>query len=284
MPRILLVEDNELNRDMLTRRLERRGFEVLSAGDGAQGVALARSAAPDLVLMDMSLPVLDGWEATRRLKADPATGRIPVIALTAHAMAGDREQAMAAGCDDFDTKPVELPRLLGKISALLAVAPAAAPAPGFEGAALELPAAGLRDLAPVRDFVRSASAAASAREPAAQALVLAADEVCANVLQHGYGARGEAGGGPLRLRLTRDGERLLLRIEDRAPRFDPGGVVAARPDAPAEDRPLGGLGWHLVRQMVDDVRWEPLEPAGNAVTLVTRLAAEPAAHMTDSRA
>ena len=292
MPRILLVEDNELNRDMLTRRLERRGFEVLSAGDGAQGVALARSAAPDLVLMDMSLPVLDGWEATRRLKADPATGRIPVIALTAHAMAGDREQAMAAGCDDFDTKPVELPRLLGKISALLAAPPADAPAavpvvaaaPVFEGAELELPAAGLRDLAPVRDFVRSACAAASARESTAQALVLAADEVCANVLQHGYGARGEAGGGPLRLRLARDGERLLLRIEDRAPRFDPGGVVAARPDAPAEDRPLGGLGWHLVRQMVDDVRWEPLEPAGNAVTLVTRLAAEPAAHMTDSRA
>ena len=304
MPRILLVEDNELNRDMLTRRLERRGFEVLSAEDGAQGVALARSAAPDLVLMDMSLPVLDGWEATRRLKADPATGRIPVIALTAHAMAGDREQAMAAGCDDFDTKPVELPRLLGKISALLAAPPADAPAavpaalpaavpaavpavaaaPAFEGAELELPAAGLRDLAPVRDFVRSACAAASAPESTAQALVLAADEVCANVLQHGYGARGEVGGGPLRLRLTRDGERLLLRIEDRAPRFDPGGVVAARPDAPAEDRPLGGLGWHLVRQMVDDVRWEPLEPAGNAVTLVTRLAAEPAAHMTDSRA
>src|SRR5687768_14720406 len=232
MPRILLVEDNELNRDMLTRRLERRGFEVLSASDGAEGVALARSAAPDLVLMDMSLPVLDGWEATRRLKADPATGRIPVIALTAHAMAGDREQAMAAGCDDFDTKPVELPRLLGKIGALLAVAPAVAPAgapaPGFEGAALDLPAAGLRDLAPVRDFVRSACAAAGARESATRALVLAADEVCANVLQHGYGARGEIGGGPLRLRLARDGERLLLRIEDRAPHFDPAGVAAAR--------------------------------------------------------
>ena len=117
MPRILLVEDNELNRDMLTRRLERRGFEVLSAEDGAQGVALARSAAPDLVLMDMSLPVLDGWEATRQIKADGGTSAIPVIALTAHAMAGDREKAMEAGCDDYDTKPIELPRLLEKIEA-----------------------------------------------------------------------------------------------------------------------------------------------------------------------
>ena len=276
MPRILLVEDNELNRDMLTRRLERRGFEVLSAEDGAQGVALARSAAPDLVLMDMSLPVLDGWEATRRLKADPATGRIPVIALTAHAMAGDREQAMAAGCDDFDTKPVELPRLLGKIGALLAVAPAGAPAgapaPGFEGAALDLPAAGLRDLAPVRDFVRSACVAAGARESATQALVLAADEVCANVLQHGYGARGAAGGGPLVVEVARDGARLVVRVTDAAPHFDPGSIGAPRLDAAAAERAVGGLGWHLVRRTVDDVGWEPLEPRGNRVTLAKRLA------------
>jgi CheY-like chemotaxis protein len=119
MPTILLVEDNELNRDMLSRRLERRGFTVVLAVDGAQGVELAASAAPDLILMDMSLPVMDGWEATRRLKADDATRAIPVIALTAHAMESDREQAMQAGCDDFDTKPIELPRLLGKINALL---------------------------------------------------------------------------------------------------------------------------------------------------------------------
>ena len=118
--KILLVEDNELNRDMLTRRLARRGYTMVSALDGAEGVAAAEREAPDLILMDMSLPVLDGWAATARLKSSPATRAIPVIALTAHAMAGDREQALAAGCDDFDTKPVELPRLLAKIEALLA--------------------------------------------------------------------------------------------------------------------------------------------------------------------
>jgi CheY-like chemotaxis protein len=120
MAKILLVEDNEMNRDMLSRRLVRRGYEVVVAVDGREGVDKARTEAPALVLMDMSLPVLDGWEATRELRADPATRSIPVIALTAHAMAGDREKALAAGCDDFDTKPIELERLLGKIAALLA--------------------------------------------------------------------------------------------------------------------------------------------------------------------
>ena len=119
MPRLLLVEDNEMNRDMLSRRLVRQGYEVLLAVDGGEGVALAQAAAPDLILMDMSLPVLDGWEATRRLKAAPETARIPIIALTAHAMAGDRQRALDAGCDDYDTKPIELPRLLEKIESLL---------------------------------------------------------------------------------------------------------------------------------------------------------------------
>src|ERR687885_1912238 len=119
MPKILLVEDNEMNRDMLSRRLERRGYEVVLAVDGRQGVELARTAQPAVVLMDMSLPVLDGWEATRQIKAAPETQHIPVIALTAHAMVGDREKAMAAGCDDYDTKPIELDRLLTKIEALL---------------------------------------------------------------------------------------------------------------------------------------------------------------------
>jgi len=120
MAKILLVEDNEMNRDMLSRRLERRGHEIVMAVDGVEGVTMARSAAPDLILMDMSLPVLDGWEATRQLKADAATRTIPIIALTAHAMSGDRERAMEAGCDDYDTKPIELPRLLEKIQAMLA--------------------------------------------------------------------------------------------------------------------------------------------------------------------
>ena len=119
MPKILLVEDNEMNRDMLSRRLERRGYQVVIAVDGAEGVRMAQAEAPALILMDMSLPVLDGWEATRQIKAAPATGGIPIIALTAHAMSGDREKAIEAGCDDFDTKPVDLPRLLAKIDALL---------------------------------------------------------------------------------------------------------------------------------------------------------------------
>lgn len=119
MAKILLVEDNEMNRDMLSRRLQRKGYEVLLALDGQSGVEMAQTHAPDLVLMDMSLPVLDGWEATRRIKTNVATQHIPVIALTAHAMAGDREKSLEAGCDDYDTKPVELPRLLGKIEALL---------------------------------------------------------------------------------------------------------------------------------------------------------------------
>jgi CheY-like chemotaxis protein len=115
MSRILLVEDNELSRDMLSRRLTRRGYEVLTATDGAQGVEVARTGAPDIILMDMSLPVIDGWEATRRLKAGPDTRGIPIIALTALAMASDEQMARDAGCDDFDTKPVDLPRLLGKV-------------------------------------------------------------------------------------------------------------------------------------------------------------------------
>jgi two-component system cell cycle response regulator DivK len=120
MPRVLLVEDNEMNRDMLSRRLEKRGYDVIVALDGAEGLASARELKPDLVLMDMSLPVMDGWDATRELKASVETASIPVIALTAHAMEGDRAKALDAGCDDFDTKPVELPRLLGKMEALLA--------------------------------------------------------------------------------------------------------------------------------------------------------------------
>jgi CheY-like chemotaxis protein len=120
MAKILLVEDNEMNRDVLSRRLEKRGYEVIIAVDGQQGVAMAQAEAPALIVMDMGLPVLDGWEATRQLKAAPATRTIPIIALTAHAMAGDQERAREAGADDFDTKPVELPRLLEKIEALLA--------------------------------------------------------------------------------------------------------------------------------------------------------------------
>ena len=119
MPKILLIEDNDLNRDMLSRRLERRGYQVVIAADGRQGEAQVRSEKPDLILMDMSLPVMDGWELARKLKDDQGTRSIPILALTAHVMAGDRERALEAGCDDYDTKPIELPRLLSKIEALL---------------------------------------------------------------------------------------------------------------------------------------------------------------------
>jgi len=122
MRKILLVEDNEMNRDMLSRRLVRSGYEVIMAVDGARGVAMATSDRPDLILMDMSLPEIDGWEATRQIKATPELRKIPIIALTAHAMATDRDKALEAGCDDYDTKPVELQRLLGKIETLLAQA------------------------------------------------------------------------------------------------------------------------------------------------------------------
>jgi two-component system, cell cycle response regulator DivK len=123
MARILLVEDNEMNRDMLGRRLQRRGYEVIIAIDGAEGLAQTKTQRPDLILMDMSLPVIDGWEATRRLKAAPETRAIPIIALTAHAMSGDRDKAIEAGCDDYDTKPIEFDRLLGKVQSLLSKGP-----------------------------------------------------------------------------------------------------------------------------------------------------------------
>ncbi len=119
MPKVLVVEDNEMNRDMLSRRLQRRGYEVIVSVDGEDGVSKARSDSPDIILMDMDLPILDGWAATRKLKASPETRSIPVIALTAHAMAGDREKAREAGCDDYDTKPVEFSRLTEKMEKLL---------------------------------------------------------------------------------------------------------------------------------------------------------------------
>ena len=119
MSKILLVEDNEMNRDMLTRRLERKGFEVVIAIDGKAGIEMASSSNADIILMDLSLPVIDGWEATRQIKADSTTQAIPIIALTAHAMAGDKQKAVEAGCDDYDTKPIDLQRLLQKINSLL---------------------------------------------------------------------------------------------------------------------------------------------------------------------
>lgn len=272
--RILLVEDNALNRDMLSRRLTRRGFTVLVAEDGAEGVAMARREAPDLVLMDMSLPVLDGWAATRQLKADPATRGVPVIALTAHAMAGDREQAIAAGCDDFDTKPIELPRLLGKIEALLA------PAAGARGPRRELvlPHAGVADLPAVRAFVADGGRAAGLAPDLVEALVLAADEVCSNVVEHAYNDRPP---GPVTVAFERvddaTGARAELTVVDAGPAFDPSTAPVPVLVGPAETRPAGGLGWFLVRQVVDEWRYERRAErdgvARNVLTLVKRLPA-----------
>jgi len=121
MAKILLIEDHEMNRDMLSRRLKRKGYEVLEAGDGLEGIDMANDSLPDLILMDMSLPELDGWEATRRLKADPKTQNIPILGLSAHAMSGDRQKGLAAGCDDYDTKPIDFKRLLGKVEQFLGV-------------------------------------------------------------------------------------------------------------------------------------------------------------------
>ena len=121
MPKILLIEDNEMSLDMLSRRLERRGYQLILAMNGAEGISMAYEEMPDLILMDMSLPVVDGWEATRRLKADDATQQIPIIALTAHAIAGDRERCLAVGCDEYESKPIKFPRLLGKIEDILGI-------------------------------------------------------------------------------------------------------------------------------------------------------------------
>ncbi|HVN05052.1 MAG TPA: response regulator [Bryobacteraceae bacterium] len=146
MPRILVVEDNEWSRDILARRLARRGYQVVLAADGKRGILLAQSQSPDLILMDMSLPEMDGWEATRRLKSDPATRAIPIVALTAHAMASDRKKAMDAGCDDYHTKPVDFERLMRAVKSLLAARNASAPAANIVATSLDrAPAALLGD-------------------------------------------------------------------------------------------------------------------------------------------
>ena len=281
MPRVLIVEDNELNRDMLSRRLTRRGFEVLLATDGAQGVEAARAHRPDLILMDMSLPVVDGWEATRRIKAAPETGAIPIIALTAHAMAGDEAKARAAGCDDFDTKPVELPRLLEKMarwlakpSATTAAGGAATQAPsGSEAmpvghtARIERPATA-EYLGEFLSFVTEQCDRAALPADVAGDVRLAAEEACANVIDHAYA---NVAPGPLALAITYDAARVVVTIEDRAPRFDPRLAPAPDLETSAEARALGGLGWHLIRRTMDAVVHEYFEGRGNRLTLTRQL-------------
>jgi CheY-like chemotaxis protein len=272
MPKLLLVEDNELNREMLSRRLVRKGFEVVIAVDGLQGVALAASEQPDLVLMDMSLPGIDGWEATRRLKADAVTRAMPVIALTAQAMSDDRAKALAAGCDEFDTKPVDLARLLGKINALLQ-------APAASGAAplamdMTLPAA-LHSLAALQAALEAFCAKAGVAREVRDDLQVVLDEVCANIFEHAYPPEKP---GTVRVQLRQTGadaaqraSGLELVVTDQGAPFNP--LTVPEPDVTLaiEDRPAGGLGIHLVRQLTHSQRYRHSPTEGNCLTLFRRL-------------
>ena len=270
--RILLVEDNALNREALTRFLERRGYQLLIAEDGAAAVQMAREQRPDLVLLDLSLPIMDGWEVTRRLRSDAITSALPVIALSAHALRGDRESALAAGADDFEPKPVDVPRLTAKMDALLRGRPAAPAAPHAAPAAISRPAT-REHLAELVAFVVEAARAAGASDEEQHAIHLAVEEVCLNVMTHGYAG---GAGGTVSVAVECRDDALLVRVADEAPPFDPASVPRPRVDAPLEEREPGGLGWHLVREVMDEVRHEPAHPVGNVVTLVKRLGERPA--------
>jgi CheY-like chemotaxis protein/anti-sigma regulatory factor (Ser/Thr protein kinase) len=252
--RVLLADDNAVDRDMLSRRLARRGFEVLQAADGVDALAQARREHPDVVLLETSLPLLDGLALTRTLKTDPLTGTIPVLVLTAHALQQDRERAMAAGCDDFDTKPVELPRLLAKIDALIAAG----------GHALALTPLSLDRLADIRSFLaRSLTELGCASS--IDAFVLAVDEICANLVQH---AEVGAYPGPTRVTVRRSGLDAIITVEDRGRPFDPANAPAPDLTTAWEDRPVGGLGWFLVKQMVDELTYVSIS---DAVGMLNRL-------------
>jgi CheY-like chemotaxis protein/anti-sigma regulatory factor (Ser/Thr protein kinase) len=265
MPKILLVEDNEMNRDMLSRRLIRKGFEVLIAVDGLQGVAMASHEQPDLILMDMSLPGIDGWEATRRIKADAATKAVPVIALTAHAMTEDRAKALAAGCDDFDTKPVDLPRLLNKIDQLLEDRHIISD--------ITLPAI-TASLPAFKDALEFVCAKYGLSVELRADLQVVLDDVCSNVLKHAY-PPDQPGVLRFSLRyLPGDAVKpaaLEINFTDQGRPFNP--LAQALPDITlsVEDRPLGGLGIHLMRQLTDvqSYRYSALD--GNRLSLVKRL-------------
>lgn len=274
MPHLLLVEDNELNRDMLSRRLERKGFRVSLAVDGLQALERVQAEPPDLILMDLSLPGIDGWEATRRLKADAATRAIPVIALTAHAMSGDRDRALEAGCDDFDTKPVDLPRLLGKIEARLASGDAAAAGPAASaplrvGRTLQ---ARLERLPLVHELVDEFTGRAGLAPALAHDLRLVVEEACVNVMRHAY-----AGQPPGDLTLTIGLDQtahpaaLHITLQDAGRPFDPLSVPVPDTTAPAELRPIGGLGVLLMRRLTDSQAYRHDPASGNVLHLVRYL-------------
>lgn len=279
MPKILLVEDNEMNREMLSRRLVRKGYEVLIAVDGLQGVAMSVAEKPNLILMDMSLPGIDGWEATRRIKAEPSTCTIPVIALTAHAMSDDRAKALAAGCDEFDTKPVDLARLLGKMDLLLTTTagrvqgenPVSTALPVLQSVTLTLPAvhANLPSFkTELEHFCMQAGVVANVQED----LQVVLDEVCSNVFKHAY-LPGQSGLLCMNLRLDNSlsPQALELTLTDQGRPFNP--LVKAPPDTSMgwEERPIGGLGIHLVQRLTDDQSYCHSQAQGNQLTLTKRL-------------
>lgn len=277
MHKVLLVEDNDMNREMLSRRLLRKGFDVVMAVDGLQGLAMATSQRPDIILMDMSLPGIDGWEATRRIKADAATHDVPVIALTAHAMSDDRAKALAAGCDEFDTKPVDLPRLLAKMEALLNATPrassgsanpvATAPSLAPDTADITLPAVAASLVgfkAELEHFCMQVGVPAAVQ----QDLQVVLDEICANVFRHAYPPQQP---GPLRMRLRRREQALEITLSDHGRPFDP--LARPAPDLSQawDDRPIGGLGIHLIQSMTDQQRYRHSPDDGNELCLVKYL-------------
>lgn len=286
MPKILLVEDNELNRDMLSRRLVRKGYAVVIAVDGLQGVAMAGTEHPDLILMDMSLPGIDGWEATRRIKANPATQKVPVIALTAHAMTDDRSTALAAGCDDFDTKPVDLERLLNKMVQLLQsgktkapVEAAGAPASSW---AHELTLTATHSSLPAAKAALDALSVELCLTNDQRAdLHVVLDEMCANVIAYAYPT---STGGTMHLLLRhlhgatrQDGiAAVQITVSDQGIPFDPLSVdppclLDADPSSSIDERPIGGLGIHLIRQLTDEQRYSRSEAEGNRLTVIKSL-------------
>jgi two-component system, cell cycle response regulator DivK len=279
MHKILLVEDNELNRDMLSRRLVRRGFTVTLAGDGQQALERVADDPPDLVLMDMSLPVMDGWEATRRIKASPNSHDIPVIALTAHAMAGDREKAMAAGCDDFDTKPVDFQRLTGKMEALLgsATPPDAIPMTGQRERVHLQRSARIEALPQLMALITDLCTRAGASNEVSQELQLVYEEACVNVIRHAYAGREP---GPIEIDAWIADDRgqpaVVCSIRDEGPPFDPLGRALPDTTLAVEDRAIGGLGVLLMRRMSDRLLWRPAGPqGGNQLTIVKHLTPPP---------
>lgn len=271
--RVLLVDNNALDRDMLSRRLARRDMAVMQSLDGLDAIECALREQPDLIVLDTSLPGLDGLTVTRRLKADTRTRDIPVIILTAHALLAHREQAEAAGCDAFETKPVDLPRLLDTMQRLLE---ARAPSPVRE---LALTPLTLDRLAEIRRFLANALTELGCGA-AVDALVLAVDEVCANLVEH---ADVGTFPGPTRVMVRREGRNAILTIEDHGRPFDPADAPNPSLSADWQDRPIGGLGWFLVKQMVDDLHYESIADADgvlNRLTLTKRnvvLPDEPAA-------